>query len=73
MKVEITKPPGIFAEGVLKGVIWKQDTPYPHIVMEMSVTDVSDPVRVTLDTNDLITIMRLARDSKVQSILDAIG
>jgi hypothetical protein len=73
MRVEITKPPGIFAEGILKGLISEQDASYPHIVIEMSVAGVSDPVRVTLDTNDLITIMRLARDSKVQSILDAVG
>ena len=68
MKVEITKPPGIFAEGTLKGVVSEHDASYPHIVIEMSVTGVSDPVKVTLDENDLSTIMRLARGSTVQRI-----
>jgi hypothetical protein len=72
MKVEITTSPGIFAEGILKGVMSEQDTSYPHIVIEMSVTGVSDPVIVTLDENDLSTIMRLARGSTVQRIRDAV-
>jgi hypothetical protein len=72
MKVEITTPPGIFAEGILKGLMSEQDTSYPHVVIEMSVTGVSDPVKITLDENDLSTIMRLARGSKVQRIRDAV-
>jgi len=30
MRVEITTPPGIFAEGMLKGVIAEQDASHPH-------------------------------------------
>jgi hypothetical protein len=71
MKVEITKPPVTFAEGILKGVS-EQDASYPHIVIEMSVKAVNEPVRVTLDEIDLSTIMRLARDSTVPRIRDAV-
>ena len=73
MRVEITKPPGIFAEGILRGVVSEQDASCPHIVIEMSVNGVSDPVRVTLDESDLSTIMRLARGSTVQRIRAAVG
>jgi hypothetical protein len=73
MRVEITKPPGIFAEGILKRLISEQDASYPHIVIEMSVTGVSDPVTITLDEHDLSTIVRLARGSTVQRIRDAVG
>ena len=72
MRVEITKPPGIFAEGNLNGVISEQDAPFPHIVIEMSVSGVSEPVEVTLGELDLSTIVRLARGSAVQKIRDAI-
>jgi hypothetical protein len=72
MKVEITTPPGIFAEGLLKAVVSEQDASYPHIVIEMSVTGVGDPVKVTLDEHDLSTIIRLARASTVQRIRDAV-
>ena len=72
MKVEITRSPGIFAEGLLKGVVSEQGAAYPHIVIEMSVTGVSDPVLVTLDEHDLSTIIRLARASTVQRIRDAV-
>jgi hypothetical protein len=72
MRVEITKPPGLFAEGILKRVISEQDTSSPHIVIEMSVTGISDPVRVTFDEIDLSTIMRLAKGSTVQRIRDAV-
>lgn len=72
MRVEITKPPGIFAEGILKGLISEQDAPYPHIAIEMTVTGVSDPVRVTFDENDLSTITRLARDLTVRRIRDVV-
>ncbi len=72
MKVEITTPPGIFAEGLLKAVVSEQGASYPHIVIEMSVTGVSDPVKVTLDEHDLSTIIRLARASTVQRIRDAV-
>ena len=53
MKVEITKSPGIFAEGMLKGIIEERGASYPHIVIEMSVIGVNDPVHVTLHENDL--------------------
>jgi hypothetical protein len=66
MRVEITKPPGIFADGFLKGVMSEQDAPYPYIVIEMSVAGVSEPVAVTLNEIDLSTIVRLARGSTVQ-------
>lgn len=72
MRVTITTPPGIFAEGVLKGIISEQDSYHPHMVIEMSVTGVSNPVEVTVDELDLSTIVRLARGSKVQRIRDAI-
>jgi hypothetical protein len=73
MRVTITAPPGIFAEGALKGVISEQGAPYPHIVIEMSVAGVSDRVEVTLGELDLSTIVRLARGSKVQRIRDAVS
>jgi hypothetical protein len=73
MRVEITVPPSLFAEGILKGLISEQDASYPHIVIEMTVAGVSDPVRVTLDENDLATIMQLARGSTVQRIRAAVG
>jgi hypothetical protein len=72
MKVEITKSPGIFAEGMLKGIVEERGASYPHIVIEMSVIGVNDPVNVTLDENDLATIVRLARASTVQRIRDAV-
>jgi hypothetical protein len=72
MKVEITTSPGIFAEGFLKGIVSEQDASYPHIVIEMSVTGASDPVKVTLDEHDLSTIIRLARASTVKKIRDAV-
>ena len=72
MKVQITKPLSIFAEGILKGVMSEQNASYPHIVIEMSVTGVSDPVKVTLDERDLATIVRLARASAVQRIREAV-
>jgi len=72
MRVTITKPPGIFAEGMLKGIISERNAPYPHIVIEMSVAGISDPVTVTLDELDLTTIMQLARQSTVQKIRDSV-
>ena len=56
---------------MLKGVISEQDAPYPHIVIEMTVTGRSDRVEVTLDEVDLSTIVRLAKGSTVQKIRDA--
>jgi hypothetical protein len=73
MRVWITPPGEIFADGTLKGVISEQDAPYPHIVIEMSVAGVSDRVEVTLGELDLSTIVRLARGSKVQKIRDAVS
>jgi hypothetical protein len=72
MKVEISTSPGIFAEGILKGVVSEHDTSHQHLVIEMSVTGVSGPVKVTLDETDLSTIMRLARASTVQRIRGAV-
>jgi hypothetical protein len=73
MRVEITKPPGIFAQGDLKGVVSEQDTSSPHIVVEMIVEKIAEPVLVIFDDHDLSTIVRLARDSKVKRIRDAVG
>jgi hypothetical protein len=70
MRVTITTPPGIFAEGVLKGIISEQDGHYPHMVIEMSVAGVSNRVEVTLDEVDLSTIVQ--RGSTVQRIRDAV-
>jgi hypothetical protein len=72
MRVEITMPPGIFAEGTLKGIIAEHDSSYPHMVIEMTVVGTSHPVKVTLDEIDLATIMRLARGSTVPRIRDAV-
>ena len=74
MRVEITKPPGIFVDGVLKSVIIsEQDGPFPNIVLEMTVKGVPDhPVRVTLGELDLSTIMRVASGSAVEKIRDAV-
>ena len=72
MRVWITNPPGIFAQGSLKGVISEHDAPDPNIVIEMSVAGVNDPVEVTLTELDLATIVRLARNSKIQRIRDVV-
>jgi hypothetical protein len=72
MRVMITRPPGIFAEGPLQSVISEQDAPEPHIVIKMSVDKVDNPVEVTLDARDLSTIVRLAKGSTVQEIRDAV-
>jgi hypothetical protein len=72
MKVEIITPPGIFAEGTLDHIHSEQGAPYPHIIVEMKVAGVSNPVKVTLDEHDLSTIVRLARSSKVREIQNAI-
>lgn len=72
MRVTITTPPGIFADGVLKGVISEQDGFHPHMVIEMTVSGVNYPVEVTLNEIDLSTIVRLARDSTVQRIRSAV-
>lgn len=73
MKVEITTPPGTFAEGTLERILSQYGAPYPHIVIEMKVTGSNHPVKVTLDYLDLSTIARLARGSTIQQIQDAIG
>jgi hypothetical protein len=72
MRVEITTSPGIFLDGSLKSIVSEQDAPYPHIVIEVSVTGGGSPAKVTLDEIDLATIMRLARGSAVQRIRDAV-
>jgi hypothetical protein len=71
MRVTITRPPGIFAEGTLQSVISEQDAP-PQIVIKMNVAGVRDPVEVTLDEQDLYTIVRMARGSGIQQIRDAV-
>jgi hypothetical protein len=72
MRAEITKTPGIFAEGTLERMLSEQGAPYPHIVIEMKVAGVDNPVKITLDANDLSTIVRLAKASTVQQIRDAV-
>ena len=73
MRVELTKPPGIFVDGVLKSVIIsEQDGPFRDIVLEMTVNGIAEPVRVTLGELDLSTILRLARGSTVEKIRDAV-
>jgi hypothetical protein len=71
MRVWNTNPPGLLTDGLLKGVISEQGGHYPHIVVEMSVGG-SDPVEVTLDVVDLNTIVRLAKESTVREIQDAV-
>jgi hypothetical protein len=72
MRVELTKPPGLIADGMLKDIYPGQDTSVPHIVIEMSVTGIPEPVKVTLDDHDLSTIVRLAKAPSVQRIRDAV-
>jgi hypothetical protein len=72
MRVELTIPPGLIADGILERIVSEQGTPYPHIVIEMKVTGLDNPVKVTLDLNDLSTIARLARGSNVREIRDAL-
>jgi hypothetical protein len=72
MRVFITKPSGIFAEGMLKAIVREQDKPAAQIVIEMTVTGVADPVEDTLDILDLAKIVQLAKSSKSESIRDAV-
>lgn len=72
MRVTITTPPGIFADGVLRGIISEQNGPHPHMVIEMTVSGVNYPVEVTLNEIDLSTIVRLASGSTVQGIRNAV-
>ena len=73
MRVELTKPPGIFVDGVLKSVIIsEQDGPFRDIVLEMTVNGIAEPVRVTLGELDLSTILRLASGSTIEKIRDAV-
>jgi hypothetical protein len=72
MKVEITTPPGIFAEGSLDRILSQHGAPYPHIVIEMKVTGSNHQVKVTLDSVDLSTIARLVGSSTIQQIRDAL-
>ena len=74
MRVEITTSPGIFAEGsLIEGILSQHGAPHPHIVIEMKVTGSNDPVKVTLDENDLSMIIRIAKSSTVQRIRAAVG
>lgn len=72
MRVWITNPPGLMAQGTLKEVIMEQGAPDPHMVIEMAVAGSNHPVEVTLNTLDLATIVRLARKSKDQKLRDAV-
>jgi hypothetical protein len=73
MRVMLTDPPNtLFVQGELKGVIKsEQDGHYPNMVIEMAVSG-RGPVEVTLDQLDLFTIVRLARESKVEKLRDAV-
>ena len=74
MRVEVNVGyQGTFVDGVLKGVIKsEQDAPFPQFTVEMHMAGRSDPVRVTFDELDLSTIVRLARESKVDKLRDAV-
>jgi hypothetical protein len=74
MRVELTDPAGgLMVDGALKGVIVsEQDGHFPHIVLEISATERTHLVKVTLSELDLFTIMRLARGSTVEKIRDAV-
>jgi hypothetical protein len=71
MRVELTNG-GLIVDGMLKGIIEQHGPPYPHIVIELKVSGQADPVKVTLNDIDLVTIMQLARGSTVQRIRDAV-
>jgi hypothetical protein len=58
-------------DGFLKGVS-EQDAPFAHIVIEITVAGLSDPVKVTLGELDLVTIVGLARGSTVQKLQNAV-
>jgi hypothetical protein len=74
MKVTIGQ--GTWAEGNLKGelkrVISQIGEHYPNLVIEMGTTSRTDLVTVTLDTLDLYMIVRLAKESSVEQIRDAV-
>jgi hypothetical protein len=74
MRFEVTDPARAYlVDGDLTGVIVsEQDGLYPHIVLEMSVEGINQPVKVRLGQVDLSTIIRLARGSKVETIRDAV-
>lgn len=72
MRVELTNG-GLIIDGMLKGIIEQHGPPYPHMVIELKVSGQTDPVKVTLNDIDLVTIMQLARGSTVQRIRDAVG
>jgi hypothetical protein len=63
---------GTFVEGTLKGVMSEQGAHYPDLVVELTVAGRSDPAMVYLDVVDLSTIVRLAKNSGVQEIRDAV-
>jgi hypothetical protein len=63
---------GNFVEGNSKGRHSEHDAHYPHLVVELSVAGRSDPAKVYLDVVDLSTIVRLAKNSRVQEIRDAV-
>jgi hypothetical protein len=73
MKVAVTKPPGLFAEGSLTRVISETAAPVPLVVIEMMVAGISEPVEITLSANDLGAIVRFAKGSKVQGIRDVVS
>jgi hypothetical protein len=72
MRIELTNPRGIFADGFLTGVVKsEQDAPFPCIVLAMKVKGAGE-VEVTLDEIALSTIVQAARASKVQRIRDIV-
>src|SRR5260370_42345544 len=74
MRVEFTKPHRqIVGHVALGGVIAEQDTPFPYIVIELSVAGRSDRTEITLDSVDLSTSVRRARDSKVHAIREIVS
>ncbi len=75
MKLAISlEPTSSFAgEGVLKtGVRSEQDGPFPHMILEMSLIGLSETVKVGLDERDLSTIVRLARELKIEKLRAAV-
>ena len=60
------------AQGVLKtAVTWEKDRPFPHMILEMNLIG-GDRVTIGLDEQDLSTIVRHARASKVEKLRDAV-
>jgi hypothetical protein len=77
MRIWLTNPPGICADGSLTGVVVsEQATPFPHIVLQMRVKGAPEeghPVEVTLDEIALFTIVQAMRKSNVERIRDILS